>query len=113
MKHNTLANSLLFYKKRASVIKAMGHPGRLFMLEQLRNRERCVCELAEMVEADMSTVSKHLALLKSAGLVKDRKVGLQVFYSLRCPCILDFIGCIEAVLDEDGKELREARRKQA
>lgn len=83
------------------------------MLEQLRDGERCVCELKEMVGADMSTVSKHLSLLKNAGLVKDRKAGLQVYYSLRCPCVLDFVGCIEAVLDQDGKELREVRRKRA
>jgi DNA-binding transcriptional ArsR family regulator len=113
MKQQSLTDFLLYYKKRTSVIKAMAHPARLFMLEQLRNGEFCVCELAEMVEADVSTVSKHLALLKSAGLVRDRKAGLQVFYSLRCPCVLDFMGCIEAVLAEDGKDLREARRRRA
>jgi DNA-binding transcriptional ArsR family regulator len=113
MKQKSLTDSLLYYKKRTSVIKAMAHPARLFMLEQLNCGELCVCELAKMVEADISTVSKHLALLKGAGLVRDRKAGLQVFYSLRCPCILGFIGCLEAVLAEDRKDLQEARRKRA
>jgi ArsR family transcriptional regulator len=53
-----------------------------------------------MVGADTSTVSKHLSLLKDAGLVLDERRGQQVFYRLRVPCILNFFGCVEAVLEE-------------
>ena len=52
----------------------------------------------------MSTVSKHLYVLKSAGIVRDDKRGVQVFYRLRVPCILNFFGCVEAVLEEVGHE---------
>ncbi|MCL5271670.1 MAG: metalloregulator ArsR/SmtB family transcription factor, partial [bacterium] len=52
---------------RARIIKAMGHPTRVFMVEELSKGERCVCELTEMVGADVSTVSKHLSVLKNAG----------------------------------------------
>lgn len=83
---------------RAGVIKALGHPSRLYMVEQLALGERCVCDLTEMVGADVSTVSKHLSVLKHAGIVADEKRGSQVFYSLRVPCILEFLGCVEAVL---------------
>jgi len=89
------------YEARARVIKALAHPSRLIILEALSEGEKCVCELTELVGADISTVSKHLALMKAAGLVDDRKVGLQVFYRLRVPCILNFFGCVEAVLRED------------
>ena len=65
---------------KARILKALAHPTRLFMAEELANGERCVCELRDMVGADMSTVSKHLAVLKNAGLVDDDKRGLQVFY---------------------------------
>jgi DNA-binding transcriptional ArsR family regulator len=56
---------------RAKVIKALGHPSRLHMVDELGKRERCVCELTEMVGADISTVSKHLSVLKNAGIVTD------------------------------------------
>ena len=88
---------------RARVIKALAHPSRLFMVDELSRGERCVCELTEMIGADVSTVSKHLALLKQAGIVLDERRGQQVFYRLRVPCILNFFGCVEAVLDEVGR----------
>ena len=87
------------YVKRARIIKALGHPGRLMMVDALGRSEMCVCELQALVGSDMSTVSKHLSLLKSAGIVQDRKQGLQVYYSLRVPCILRFFDCVEAVID--------------
>jgi ArsR family transcriptional regulator len=85
---------------RAKVMKALAHPSRLFMVDELSRGERCVCELTEMIGADVSTVSKHLAVLKRAGVVLDERRGQQVFYRLRVPCILNFFGCVEAVLDE-------------
>ena len=92
------------YQSKAAVLKAMAHPSRLMIIDALANGERCVCELQKVVGADMSTVSKHLTVMKAAGLVVDRKVGLQVFYRLRCPCILKFFGCVEAVLAEDARK---------
>ncbi len=86
------------YTARAGVLKAMAHPTRLFIVDELARGERCVCELQELIGADMSTVSKHLALLRTAGLVTDDKRGNQVFYALRVPCILNFFGCVETVL---------------
>ena len=91
------------FTKRARIIKAMGHPSRLAMLHALADAELCVCDLQRLSGADMSTVSKHLSLMKRAGLVEDRKEGLRVHYRLRVPCIMDFMNCVEAVLNE-GKE---------
>ncbi len=88
---------------RARVMKALAHPSRLFILDELSRGERCVCELTEMVGADVSTVSKHLALLKKAGVVLDQRRGQQVFYRLRVPCVLNFFGCVEAVLAESER----------
>ncbi len=86
----------------ARVIKALGHPSRIFMVEELAKGERCVCALTEMVGADISTVSKHLSVLRNAGLVTDERRGQQVFYSLRVPCILNFFSCVEVVLEADA-----------
>ncbi len=95
------------YRARASILKAMAHPTRLFLVEELARGERCVCDLTEMVGADMSTVSKHLAVLRNVGIVRDEKRGANVFYALRVPCILNFFGCIEAVLASAAEDLAE------
>ncbi len=81
----------------------MGHPTRLLILEALQEREWCVCELTDLVGADQSTVSKHLAVLKQAGLVEDRKEGSMIFYRLRVRCLEGFWRCIESVLKENLK----------
>jgi len=84
----------------AKVTKALAHPTRLFIVDELSRGERCVCDLTEKIGADVSTVSKHLSLLKRAGVVLDERRGVQIFYRLRVPCILNFFGCVEAVLEE-------------
>jgi len=89
---------------RAGVLKAMAHPSRLFIIEKLEEGEHCVCELTEMIGADVSTVSKHLSVLKQAGIVVDDKRGNQVFYQLRVPCILNFFGCVESVLEAQHQD---------
>jgi DNA-binding transcriptional ArsR family regulator len=88
---------------RARIVKAMAHPSRLFIVEELSRGEKCVCELRDLVGADMSTVSKHLAILRAAGIVEDSKRGAQVYYSLRCPCILNFFSCVESVLKANAE----------
>jgi ArsR family transcriptional regulator len=87
------------YEARAKIIKAMAHPARLFIVDELsKNGERCVCKLTEMVGTDMSTVSRHLAVLKNAGIIEDEKRGAQVYYRLRVRCVLDFFECVESVM---------------
>jgi ArsR family transcriptional regulator len=96
------------FEARATVIKAMAHPTRLFLIEELSRRERCVCELTAMVGADVSTVSKHLTLLKQSGILEDEKRGQQVWYKLRVPCVLNFFSCVESVLKANAKLARQA-----
>lgn len=93
---------------RAAILKALAHPMRLFMVEKLADKSYCVFELTEMVELDISTVSKHLSILKNAGLVSVEKKGKQVFYSLRMRCALNFLDCVEAVLREQAKDRMDA-----
>ncbi len=86
------------YEARATIVKAMAHPTRLFIVDKLAKKSMCVAELTDLIGADMSTVSRHLAILKAAGIVGDRKKGVQVYYRLSMPCILNFFGCVETVL---------------
>ncbi|MFC2166434.1 ArsR/SmtB family transcription factor [Acidobacteriota bacterium] len=92
------------FETRAVVLKALAHPTRLFMIEELAEKSYCVQELTEMVGLDVSTVSKHLSILKNAGLVTIEKKGKQVFYSLRMRCALNFLDCVEAVLKEQAQD---------
>ncbi len=85
------------YEAMAVIMKAMAHPTRLFILDKLNEKEYCVCELQEMIGVDMSTVSKHLSVLKNAGIIDNRKVNNQVFYKLLCPCVLDFYQCMTKI----------------
>ncbi|MDD2806368.1 MAG: metalloregulator ArsR/SmtB family transcription factor [Elusimicrobiales bacterium] len=85
------------YAAQAAVLKAMAHPTRLLILNSLKKRETCVCELRDLVGDDISTVSKHLLVLKNAGLVAARREGNWLHYRLTCPCVLDFAACIAAL----------------
>jgi ArsR family transcriptional regulator len=91
------------FEAKAKVLKALAHPTRLWLAEQLADHECCVCTLVEALEADFSTISKHLAVLKQAGIVEDEKRGKQVFYRLKVPCVLKFMNCVEAVLESQFK----------
>jgi len=93
---------------KTKVLKALAHPARLWMVEQLEGREHCVCELVDGLELDFSTVSQHLLVLKNAGVVADDKRGKQVFYSLKVPCVLNFMHCVESVIkgEESSKVLK-------
>jgi DNA-binding transcriptional ArsR family regulator len=81
-------------KQRAAIFKALGHPARLRIVEVLRGGERCVCDLVDVSEGGWSTVSRHLSVLKSAGILEDEKRGLQVYYKLALPCVGTFLDCL-------------------
>lgn len=83
------------YESRARIMKALGHPTRLFIVDELSKQDRCVYELTEMIGADISTVSKHLSILREAGIVEYEKWGTQMHYRLAAPCVLGFFRCLE------------------
>ena len=83
-------------RREAAVFKALGHPARLQVVTELANGERCVCDLVELTGLGWSTVSRHLSVLKAAGVIEDDKRGLQVFYRLKLPCVARFTACLHA-----------------
>ena len=83
------------YKKRSEIMKALAHPTRLFIVDFLSSGEKCVCEIVEQVGVDISTISKHLLVMKNAGIVTCEKRGLNVYYKLSCPCISKLFECLE------------------
>jgi len=92
------------YERRAGVIKALAHPSRLYIVDRLAEHAHCVNELTTLIGSDMSTVSKHLSVLKNAGVVQDERRGASIYYSLRIPCILNFFKCADAVIQAIQRE---------
>ena len=90
--------------EQAKIFKALGHPSRLLMAGALRDGEKCVCELRELVGDDMSTVSKHLSILRNAGVVASEKRGAHIYYRLTMDCLGNFLTCTEKVIERKAGE---------
>ncbi len=81
-------------RAEAEAFKALGHPTRLQIVKRLADGEHCVCEFVEAAGVKFATVSRHLAVLRKAGIIVAEKRGKSVYYRLECPCILEVIRCI-------------------
>ena len=97
------------YEARAAIVKALAHPARLMIVDELtEHSQRCVRELTELVGSDLSTVSRHLSVLRNAGIVESEKRGTTVHYRLRVKCIRKFFECVESVLRASARDRQEA-----
>jgi ArsR family transcriptional regulator, arsenate/arsenite/antimonite-responsive transcriptional repressor len=88
---------------RSNIIKAMAHPVRLMAIDVLKEGERTFSSLNGIFNLDKSTVSKHLLVLKEAGILSSRKEGADMIYRLEVPCVTDFFGCVTAVIESNVK----------
>lgn len=82
-------------RHQAEVFKALGHPGRMAILHALADGPVCACELAEVAGCAPSTTSRHLTVLRHAGVIADERRGQQIFYRLISPCVLSFAECLD------------------
>ena len=78
-----------------AVFKALGCPARLTLVRTLSEGERCVCDLVDAVGLGWSTTSKHLDVLRAAGVVSSDKRGQKIFYRLELGCVAHFIDCLD------------------
>ena len=86
------------FRRQADVLKALAHESRLKIVDRLTRGDCSVAELTQLVGSDRTTVSKHLAILRSLGIVRDRRVGNAVHYTLLTPCVTGFFSCATQVL---------------
>ena len=89
------------YQEMAKISKALAHSTRMFIIDKLNEKEYCVRELTEMIGADISTVSKHLSVLKNAGIISAEKRSNMVYYNLQCKCVLNIFGCAMNVIQSN------------
>ncbi|GAB4328373.1 MAG: hypothetical protein Kow0037_02610 [Calditrichia bacterium] len=80
--------------------KALSDPNRLRILKMLEIRPLCVCEITEILQLATSTVSKHLSILRDAGLILDNKEGKWVNYQLNHSADSPYVSQILPLLHE-------------
>ena len=107
-------------KKIANIFKALSDDTRLRVIKLLQDRELCVCELMQVLDMSQPRISRHLSVLKNAGLVNDRREGKWIHYSLRketqgkeIKILLDAMVVMandDAVVKADKKNLKKAIR---
>ena len=91
--------------QKAEIFKALANPVRLDVIDQLLDGEKCVCEIQKALSKyEQPHISKSLAKLKSAGLIKDRRDGMNVYYSLSICCMGEFFTCLNKILNGESPE---------
>jgi ArsR family transcriptional regulator len=88
------------YRQQARVLKALANESRLMIVDRLSRGECSAGDLTTLIGDDQSTVSKHLAVLRSHRIVDDRREGSVVIYRLLIPCVVDFFSCAMQVIKE-------------
>jgi len=82
------------FKEKAQLFRILSHPARLQILDILRGGEECVCHIQAVLGKRQAYVSQQLMVLRDAGLVTDRKEGLNVFYQLTEPSVAEVLAVI-------------------
>ena len=85
----------------ADILKALGQPTRLKIVEFLRDGERCVCEIFPAIGEEQSNTSRHLNMLQGCGILARRKEGLKIFYAIKHPEVLTIIDLARRVMAQE------------
>jgi DNA-binding transcriptional ArsR family regulator len=89
---------------KADIFQALGHPTRIAIIELLEDGELSAGALIEKLSMEQANISQHLAVLRAKQIVIYRKVGNQVFYSVRDPIILKILALMRRYFQKQLKE---------
>ena len=92
------------YMLMADVLRSLAHPTRLRIVEQLSGGEKCVQDLQRVTGTDMSTVSRHLSVLKNREIIDSRRDKTFIYYRLKNKFVLDLFPCVGSVLGTNIEE---------
>ena len=95
------------FKLKSDFLKALAHPLRLAIIEQLKDGEKSVSQLVSANSVEQSSISKNLSLLKQAGILSSRQEGVGVYYSIRDQ---DIFKVLRLVSDMLAAKLKEGER---
>jgi len=91
------------FRAQARLFKALANESRLAIVSRLSTGPSAVGELVSMIGGEQSTISKHLSVLRAAGIVDDERKGLTVEYRLVIPCVVEFLSCAVKVIQKRRK----------
>jgi ArsR family transcriptional regulator len=94
------------FESQAAILKALGQPTRLQILNLLKDGEHCVCEIFPAINQEQANVSKHLSILKQAGILESRKDGLRIIYRIKNQEALDLLKGVSRMLKTQVQEQR-------
>lgn len=101
-----------YYNIKSELLKALAHPTRLKIVELVsKKKELCVCEIHEEINLEQSNVSRHLAVLRRAGILNSRKDGLKAMYSLKEPLVQDMLKTLDKVIVNHFEEQKAIKNK--
>ncbi|MEI6705167.1 MAG: metalloregulator ArsR/SmtB family transcription factor [Deltaproteobacteria bacterium] len=86
---------------RAEILKALGQPTRLKIIDFLRDGERCVCEIFPAISEEQSNTSRHLNMMVSSGILKRRKEGVKIFYAVKHPEIFEIVDLATLIMTQE------------
>lgn len=89
---------------KADILKSLGHPTRIGIVEYLRRGERCVCEIFPALHMEQSNISQHLAILKKNGILGSRKEGLRVIYWIQSPEALEILDLLQGAIVRQARD---------
>lgn len=96
------------FTREARIFKALMHPSRIAILEALRDGEQCVCHLEALLNMRQAYISQQLAVLRRAGIIADRRCGLNIFYRIVKTEVLDLIDTARAMTGSASNTVRSA-----
>ncbi|MFC1972181.1 ArsR/SmtB family transcription factor [Chloroflexota bacterium] len=103
----------MIYQLKAELCKTFSEPKRLIIIDALRDGERSVGDLARIMEIGQAIVSRHLGILRERGVVKTRRDGTSIYYSLSDPKICEACDIVQEILLNQVKKNGELAKKLA
>ena len=85
----------------AEILKALGQPTRMKIIDFLRNGERCVCEIFPAIGEEQSNTSRHLNMLLTSGILTRRKDGIKIYYAVKHPEVFEIVDLATLIMTHD------------
>jgi ArsR family transcriptional regulator len=90
--------------RRAEILKAIAHPTRIAILEILRRGEECVCRICPALDGSQPNTSKHLAVMKKAGILDSRQEGTMTFYWVKDTRVYEILDLADQMIRRETRE---------
>ncbi len=103
---------MTLFQSQAKLFKALMHPARLEILDELRDGEHCVCHLEAMLGYRQAYISQHLAVLKEARIIEDRRDGWNIYYRVITPQVFELLDTALQISGETGQAEEQKTRKK-